>query len=383
MVRRFLCACALVLAPLAHAQSLRLGDTAPELRVSRWLRAEPIRGFEHGKVYVVELNGTWSPTFPGTMVFLSDLQTRYKDRGVSVVGVCVRESGRHAAETFLAGSPVEACYAIAADDVPPPPMGTPDNRAWAERGAMSVNWLKAAGRSAVPTAFIIDREGRIAWIGNTLAPRGELEAALTRVLSEGLTPEQSLALSLEYQARDQREKETDARWRRELADGKPRDALAIIDQLIALDPAYWLPERTPDKFNILLTQAGDAAGARALAVSALEGALNDAWKPLHEMAWTLLTAPAIPDRDLDLALRLAARADELTQHQQPDVLDTLAQAWFAKGDFDKAIALQTSVVAIQRRAVEAAPGKEPPTRLLQAFEATLKRYQDAKAKGGG
>jgi hypothetical protein len=84
-----------------------------------------------------------------------------------------------------------------------------------------------------------------------------------------------------------------------------------------------------------------------------------------------------------MALGLAACADELTQHQQPDVLDTLARARFAKGDFDKAIAIQATAVAIQRRAVEAAQTKEPPTRQLQALEATLKRYQDAKAKGGG
>ncbi len=383
-----LIALALVLAHPARAQTatLKVGDRAPALTVGKWLKGGPLSGFDSGKVYVVELCSTWSPTLRESVPFLNVLQARFADKGVTVVGVSLRESSRTAPETFVAKAPGPIDYAFATDDVPAPPQGTPDDRVWAvENGRMSGAWLKASGRNTVPTALIVDREGRVAWIGNTLYPRGELEDALTQVLAGTLTPETSIALSEGYRVREQKEKEADAKFRRALADRNARAAVAALDELIALDGAFWMPAVAARKFQIMLTEVGDPKGACAFAASALEGPLKEHAQPLNDIAWILMDTRGLPetDRDLDLALRLAARADDLMKHQRPDVMDTLARAHYERRDLDTAVALQREAVELQRRIAESAQDKERATRLLQELEATLKRYQEQKDKPGG
>ena len=51
-----------------------------------------------------------------------------------------------------------------------------DPREWdANDGAMARNWMTAAGQGGIPTAFIINKDGRIAWIGHPMQMDGPLE----------------------------------------------------------------------------------------------------------------------------------------------------------------------------------------------------------------
>src|SRR5947208_1155637 len=43
----------------ADAPTLHVGDRAPGLSVSKWLKGEPVTQFQPGKVYVVEFWATW------------------------------------------------------------------------------------------------------------------------------------------------------------------------------------------------------------------------------------------------------------------------------------------------------------------------------------
>lgn len=40
-----------------------------------------------------------------------------------------------------------------------------DNQEGNEKGKMGEAWIKAAGRNGIPSAFLVNQEGRIAWIG--------------------------------------------------------------------------------------------------------------------------------------------------------------------------------------------------------------------------
>jgi hypothetical protein len=77
----------------------------------------------------------------------------------------------------------------------------------------------------------------------------------------------------------------------------------------------------------------------------------------------------VEKRDLDLALKLALRADALAKHADAAILDTLARAHFEKGDLDKAIAAQTEAVA-----------KASDEGMKKELTATLERYKVKKAE---
>ena len=90
---------------------------------------------------------------------------------------------------------------------------------------------------------------------------------------------------------------------------------------------------------------------------------------LNEVAWEMLTV--LPESLVDPAepIRLAETACDLTQWEDPEILDTLAVAYFEAGDLEKAI-------ATQKRAVELpAAGGNP------SYLETLRRYEEARAGG--
>ncbi|MHC4092362.1 MAG: tetratricopeptide repeat protein [Planctomycetota bacterium] len=61
--------------------------------------------------------------------------------------------------------------------------------------------------------------------------------------------------------------------------------------------------------------------------------------PLNDMAWILATHPDAKVRDERQALELAQRAAELAKYRDPAILDTLAAAYAAAGQFDRAVAV--------------------------------------------
>jgi len=62
-------------------------------------------------------------------------------------------------------------------------------------------------------------------------------------------------------------------------------------------------------------------------------------EPLHlnNVAWSIVTGPAPPPGLVDVALQLAERAVEQTWQRDPNILDTLAEAFFVAGRREEAI----------------------------------------------
>src|SRR5690606_10442976 len=71
--------------------SLKAGDPAPPLKASKWLQGDEVKRFEPGKVYVVEFWATWCGPCIAFMPHLAELQARYKDKGVTVIGITSRD----------------------------------------------------------------------------------------------------------------------------------------------------------------------------------------------------------------------------------------------------------------------------------------------------
>src|SRR6266568_1760611 len=64
------------------AVSLKPGDLAPALTVTKWLQGRPVPKFEPGGVYVVEFWATWCGPCIAFMPHLAELQARYRDNGL-------------------------------------------------------------------------------------------------------------------------------------------------------------------------------------------------------------------------------------------------------------------------------------------------------------
>jgi tetratricopeptide (TPR) repeat protein len=82
---------------------------------------------------------------------------------------------------------------------------------------------------------------------------------------------------------------------------------------------------------------------------------------LNDLAWLYATAEA-PVRNPDKGVELGTKAAAITRNRQPTILDTLAEAYFAAGNRDKA-------VETERRAILLAPERTDLQEHLKKYEA--------------
>jgi thiol-disulfide isomerase/thioredoxin len=305
--------------PEVRPEVLRVGDRAPELSIEAWVKGDAVEGFKRDHVYVVEFWATWCPPCRTTIPHLTEIQERHKGRA-TVIGISAKDRNGETLERvrrFVGERGAEMEYTVAFDD------GGKTNQAY----------MRAARQSGIPTAFVVDQEGRIAWIGH---PMDGLDDVVDRIVSAGFDASKASRGQLLS-----REIQDDIREKRH------EDALVKIDELVALDPVAH-GQYASYKFAYLLSTKGDAAGAYAYAKGVSEGALRENGGVLGSMAWTILSERRVEHRDLDLALELATRAEALTGGKDASILDTLARAQFEKGMRERAIATQMRALEVAR-----------------------------------
>ena len=155
--------------------TLEIGSVAPSFQPFAWLKGEPVLEFQSGHVYIVEFWATWCGPCKAAMPHLSALARKYSGR-VTVIGVNVRElqspRARHAPEAYVRKFVEEQGdrmdYTVAMDDPVTQPIFN--------------TWMKAAGLNGIPTAFVVDGTGRIAWF-ETGATMTGLEHAIEGALA--------------------------------------------------------------------------------------------------------------------------------------------------------------------------------------------------------
>src|SRR5262249_11487761 len=141
---------------------------APALKVTKWLQGDAVRTFEPGKVYVVEFWATWCGAPIRYMPHLADLQARYKDEGVTIISFTSRDirgvpdNTEEKVAAFVKKRGPTLRYAFA----------------YADDGTTADTWTK--GQEHFCT-FVVDRAGRIAYIGGPIF----LGMVLPKVLASG------------------------------------------------------------------------------------------------------------------------------------------------------------------------------------------------------
>ena len=140
-------------------------------------------------------------------------------------------------------------------------------------------------------------------------------------------------------------------------------ALPAMDKMIAKHPEMTQLKRM--KFQLMLSSEQWAPKAYAVGEERMKADWDNA-QVLNGLSWEVLTGNMVKDRNLDFAMKAINRANELTKGEDPSILDTMARAYFDKGDTKKAIETQEKAVAL----AEAGPMKDE-------LKMTLERYVNA------
>ncbi len=410
VIRRILAALALLLA--SPARALDLADPAPPLGATAWVQGGPVdlaarRG--NGPT-VVAFWATWCAPSVRAIETLASVEKAFSGRGVVVVGMSVADPNNdlERVRRFVEERKGAMPYAVAFDE---------GETTWTA-------WMTASGRKSVSTAFVVDRDGRIAWIGD---PRRGLEKVLEDLLAgrwtaegarrladlerrfegharaeewtaalasaeelAGLLPHRGHALRYHALLRLARGADALSAARASIdaggddpatllslgrslasqrAEGRAFEdlALAALDRAIALEPESI--EVPTTKFDYLLAwgRAGEAQDAGALIVQRL----HDAADELNNFAWGLLTEDSKKGKFNPLAVLAASRASELTGEASWYILDTLALARFEMGE-------GTEAVRLEERALEIARREGVPEGQRQTLEDALARFRKGK-----
>src|SRR5215471_10753600 len=98
----------------SSAPRLSIGDPAPALNVTEWVKGQPIPKFARGTAYVVEFWASWCKPCQKSIAGLSRLERRYGRRGLRVIGVAAAEQDGPERLRALVRSKGEAIsYAVA------------------------------------------------------------------------------------------------------------------------------------------------------------------------------------------------------------------------------------------------------------------------------
>lgn len=312
------------------APTLKAGDKAPALAVEKWVKGEAVKSFEPGKVYVVEFWATWCGPCIASMPHLSELQQTYKSKGVTIIG-CTSQDPNNSLDQ------VEAMVREKGD-------GMGYTVAWDAERATNSAYMKAAGQNGIPTSFLIDSNGAIAWIGHPMF----LDLPLEMVASGKWDPKTGPG-----------EVEKAVAEAQQLLQGvfskaqtAPKEALEAWDTLEKKFPAV-AHQMSDQKFQLYL-RAQDYDKAYPFAAELIEKATKakDS-NALNSIAWTIVDPEGqVEKKDLELALKAASKANDLTDAKNPAILDTLARVYFLKGDANKAIELQTKAVDLAKGAMK-------------------------------
>jgi len=400
-----------------RAASLGIGDAAPELKTSQWVKGEAVDSLAASQTYVVEFWATWCGPCRMSIPHLTEMAHQFTN--ITFIGMDISEQGNNPAATvnkFVKEMGDKMDYHVAMDTT----------NHW-----MSDQWMKAADQNGIPTAFVV-QQGKIVWIGHPMAgleetlkdisagkfdmeqarKRGaaqkQIEAFYEKVmqggdeaalLAEGKKLEaldqelgginpgnpfkaEEAIKGLKFQAAIQKYEaalmtnapETDltkleANVRAVCPEGVDFDN--IKKQLQAQIAGQAEQKKALPLFKKYIAAVGENGDANTAATLAGQIENLNLKSPylLNEIAWSILTDESIKTRDLALAKRLAKAGVDASDAKESAFLDTYAHALFDTGNITDAVEYQTKAVAVCTDETEKID-----------LQNSLKKYQAAAAK---
>ncbi len=275
------------------AADLDIGSDAPSLDGAVWVKGEafdPAKN-EDKQVTVVEFWATWCGPCIMSIPHLTEIAHEFADKGVRVVGV-TRKDPRNKLSTvkrFVKKQGDAMDYSIAFD----------------EEGDIAKSYMEASGSMGIPTAFIVDQTGTIAWIGSPF---------------EGLDETLKLIVDGKYDAKKIKEfRSLDKKIEDAYMSGDFEKTVARIDELLEKNPAR-ISSRLM-KFDLLARQLNQGKKAKKWALVSFKALKHDA-DATSEFAQGILS-----EEDKVGSNKLAVSAMRKAYKKEPNNLD-VTMAYF-------------------------------------------------------
>jgi thiol-disulfide isomerase/thioredoxin len=307
--------------------TLKIGDPAPAINVIKWTKTKGSEiarfkegeavNLEPGQVYVVEFWATWCGPCKMGMPHLSELARHYQGT-VTFMGISVKENRQSGnseyiskVEDFVKHRSASMDYNVGIDG--------PEN-------IMNNTWLVPAGLRGIPAAVVVNKEGKIGWMGH---PMFGLDAAIELALAGKLDAKTGQALV------DENNKNT-AIWSSHThLVNKALEAKDFATDNAVPGFALWT---TQNRYKLL--SFTDSAAAKQLAEKHFQA--NYLGEESLMMLGTFIVENDLQHRDYDLALKMLLRVRELqvNSHTNVRLNDFIARSYAALGDYTNAAKFQ-------------------------------------------
>jgi|LSQX01.2.fsa_nt_gb thiol-disulfide isomerase/thioredoxin len=346
-----LCVAALALSlSLSGVLADKIGDKAKPLNISEWVKGAtaeaPVDVTDGKNVYVVEFWATWCGPCRTSIPHLTELQKKYKDKGVVFVGVSNETLEK--VQPFVEEQGEKMEYVVALD----------------KENLTNQDYMRAYGRNGIPCSFIINKKGQIVWVGHPMTMDKPLEeiVAGTFDLAAAIKADEMRAKIADFgnllREKDPQAKETANALLKEI--GKNADLLRqvvdvcyqagelelldkVLDQLASVDEAsaqqaknlraQFESRRLSIKFRNALSDEDEAA-LKALQKDVLEKLKGDA-RALVSFAYEMGMQPNAKSQ-LPFLISLLDEADKVEgEPLQPSPEFFRAVVYYRAGEIEK------------------------------------------------
>jgi len=170
LVRKLLLSLALTGFICGPALALEIGDKAPPLKVKKWIKGDKVdlSDLKDKEIVVVEFWATWCAPCRQSIPHLTELQEKYKDNGVRVIGVSTEAVST--VMDFVEGQGKKMEYTVVVDN----------------DGQTANSLMQPFGVQGIPHAFVIDRKGKLFWHGHPMDK--EFEEILEELVKDQPAP---------------------------------------------------------------------------------------------------------------------------------------------------------------------------------------------------
>jgi thiol-disulfide isomerase/thioredoxin len=314
--------------------TLKVGDPAPKLQTGKWVQGGPIKDFDKGKAYIVEFWATWCGPCRQSIPHLNEIYEKYKDKNLIVIGQNCWERDDSLVAPFVSSMGTNMTYNVAMDD-----------KSENKTGTMAETWMAAAGLNGIPSAFLVDTNGILAWIGHPMTLKDEVIEA---VLAGNFDIKKAAAEAAQEEADQAKLQKVGTELGQAMREKNWDEASKKVDELSKLVPEAHRDSLDMVRYQILLGKK-DYTSAYKIAASVSDARPGDAMLQ-NQLAWQIASDSSLEKRDLELAEKCALRANaaskDLSARYQAGILDTLARVSFMRDKKDKAIEYEQQAIKV-------------------------------------